>query len=99
MSGAAAGPASTAVPALRAARWPWLAGGGVLAALFAALATGAPGLVAELATYGPDLAVLGRQHLYLVAVSAGLAVLTGVPLGILLSRERFSGVAEWVMQV
>jgi osmoprotectant transport system permease protein len=99
MSAAAAGPASTAVPALRAARWPWLAGGGVLAALFAALATGAPGLVAELATYGPDLAVLGRQHLYLVAVSAGLAVLTGVPLGILLSRERLTGSAEWVMQL
>ena len=82
-------------PALRA----WLATGAVLAVLLAVLAYRAPGLLGELATYGPDLAVLGRQHLFLVAVSAGLAALAGVPLGVLLSRQRLLGSAEWVMQV
>ena len=92
-------PAGPAAAAHRPARWPWLAAGGALAVALAALAVSNPGLLAELSTYGPDLAVLGRQHLYLVAVSAGLAVLTGVPLGVLLSRERLTGSAEWVMQI
>ena len=104
MSAAAATDAADSTAAARPvaprpARWPWLAAGGLLALALAALAVSNPGLPGELSTYAPDLAVLGRQHLFLVAVSAGLAVLTGVPLGVLLSRERFAGAAEWVMQV
>jgi osmoprotectant transport system permease protein len=41
----------------------------------------ARGFVAKL--FGPDLGRLTRQHLFLVAVSVGLAILIAVPLGIL----------------
>lgn len=96
---------SAAVPAgrrgARRASWRWVAAALVAAGLglaaYAVLAR-APDLAAELASYTPDLVVLGRQHLVLVGVSAGLAAATGVPLGVLLSRPRFRGVAEWVMQ-
>jgi osmoprotectant transport system permease protein len=41
---------------------------------------GARGFVAKL--FGPDLGRLARQHLLLVAISVGLAILVAVPLGI-----------------
>ncbi|VTU34324.1 Glycine betaine/carnitine/choline transport system permease protein OpuCB [Variovorax sp. PBL-H6] len=41
---------------------------------------GARGFVAKL--FGPDLGRLARQHLLLVAISVGLAILIAVPLGI-----------------
>ena len=53
----------------------------------------------ELLSYVPDLWTLSQRHLFLVGVSAGLAVLAGVPLGILLSRPAFHRIAEFVMQV
>jgi osmoprotectant transport system permease protein len=43
--------------------------------------TAARGFMAKL--FGPDLGRLARQHLLLVAVSVGLAILIAVPLGIL----------------
>ncbi len=52
----------------------------------------------ELVSYGPDLWVLAQRHLFLVGVSMGLAVLVGVPLGILLSRSALRRVAEAAMQ-
>ncbi len=52
----------------------------------------------ELVSYGPDLWVLAQRHLFLVGVSMGLAVLVGVPLGILLSRAALRRVAEGAMQ-
>jgi len=36
----------------------------------------------------PELLVLTREHIFLVLLSTGLAVLIGVPLGILLTRLR-----------
>ncbi len=95
MARSAAPPAAS--PGLAAWRNPLLAIGAVAVALAAGVAA-SPDLAAEFASYAPDLAVLGRQHLFLVAVSAGLAVLCGVPLGVLLSRPRFAGAAEWAMQ-
>jgi len=50
------------------------------------------GLVARLVAYDKIMALL-RQYLYIVAVSSGLATLTAVPLGILLTRRRFK---NWV---
>ncbi len=53
------------------------------------------GLVARLVTYD-KLAVLLLQHFYLVGVSALLAVLTAVPLGIALTRP---GLKSWAPRV
>ncbi len=71
-------------------------GAGLLGA--AALAWRAPVLWADLLSYGPDILALTPRHLFLVGVSAGMAVLVGIPLGILLSRPHFASVAEGVMQ-
>ena len=40
-------------------------------------------------SYGDDIIFLGRQHIVLVAISGGLAIAIGVPLGILLTRPGF----------
>lgn len=46
-----------------------------------------------------DLLYLGQQHLILVFSSMLLALLVGIPSGILLSRPAARGVAEYVMQI
>jgi osmoprotectant transport system permease protein len=71
-------------------------GAGILALVV--LARLAPAFLAELLSYGPDLLALSQRHLFLVGVSAGLAALAGIPLGILLSRPRSAPFAEAVMQ-
>lgn len=58
----------------------YLAQGGVSVKAGAAGTGGARGFVAKL--FGPDLGRLARQHLLLVAISVGLAILVAVPLGI-----------------
>jgi osmoprotectant transport system permease protein len=63
-----------------------------------ALAQGS-GLLPEIAYYWPDIEYLGREHLFLVGVSAGLAIGVGVPLGVFLTRPFMRGTAETVMQV
>ncbi|MBU1357468.1 MAG: ABC transporter permease, partial [Gammaproteobacteria bacterium] len=57
------------------------AAGSGTAANAASADAGARGFAGKL--FGPDLGRLARQHLLLVAVSVGLAVLIAVPLGIL----------------
>jgi osmoprotectant transport system permease protein len=91
----------TALAAPRRSRATGLALLGVaLAVGVAILALGPrPAWLAALASYAPDILTLGQRHLLLVGVSVALAVATGVPLGILLSRRRFEGSAEAVMQV
>lgn len=59
----------------------FLARGAAGAKAGAAGSDGSRGFVAKL--FGPDLGRLTRQHLLLVAVSVGLAILVAVPLGIL----------------
>jgi osmoprotectant transport system permease protein len=76
-----------------------LAGAGLLALGAAALLAARPAWLTELAAYGPDLRALAGGHLTLVGLSAGLAILTGLPLGILLSRRALARAAEPVMQV
>src|SRR4051794_37082849 len=57
------------------------------------------GLFEQVAKYGADIAFLSRQHMKLVAISGGLAIAVGVPLGLWLSRPSMRNVAEGVMQV
>lgn len=49
--------------------------------------------------YREDILFLLVQHIELVAVSGGLAILVGVPVGVLLTRQPFVGYAERAMQV
>src|SRR5699024_11380786 len=44
--------------------------------------------------YEEDILYLVNEHLYLVFVSGGLAVLLGIPLGIWLSRPKIRPIAE-----
>lgn len=50
-------------------------------------------------TYGRDIVYLTGQHFELVAISGVLAVLAGVPAGILLSRPSFATISSYVMQM
>ena len=71
----------------------------VIAAVFGlGIAAKATGALDGILQYQADIIYLAQQHIVLVAVSGGLAVLTGVPLGIALSRPRFRRYAEVAMQ-
>lgn len=56
------------------------------------------GLVEEFIQQWGDIVYLGRQHMELVAISGALAILTGIPLGIWLTRPALRRVAESMMQ-
>ena len=56
------------------------------------------GLSATVADYWEDIAYLTPQHVMLTLISGGLAILVGIPLGIVLSRPRARRFAEGVMQ-
>jgi osmoprotectant transport system permease protein len=63
---------------------------GLLAVAFALGAVlQARGLLSAMASYRGDVVYLVRGHLWLAAASGGLAILIGIPIGILLTRERF----------
>jgi len=49
--------------------------------------------------YREDIIFLTGDHLYLVAVSSGLAIVAGIPVGIWLSRPRMLRLSENIMQV
>lgn len=49
--------------------------------------------------YGDDIVHLTVQHIELVAISGSLAILVGIPLGIVLSRPSFARLSESGMQV
>lgn len=59
----------------------------------------ASGLIDDFLFYLPDVQYLAGEHLWLTAVSGGLAILVAVPLGVLLSRPSMARWAESVMQV
>ncbi len=50
-------------------------------------------------SYGGDIVHLTGQHVELVAISGGLAILVGIPLGIMLSRPSLARISESGMQV
>ena len=60
---------------------------------------GHSGLIDQIAAHWEDIVYLSRQHMELVAVSGGLAILVGIPIGIWLSRPSMERAAETVMQV
>lgn len=57
------------------------------------------GFLETMLEYEEDVIYLTVEHLKLSLISGGLAVLIGVPLGILLSRPSLSHIAENAMQV
>jgi len=57
------------------------------------------GMAEEILAYSDDISYLAVQHLELVASAGGLAILTAVPVGIVLSRPAFRFISEAVMQI
>ncbi len=56
------------------------------------------GLFDQIAKYRSDIIYLSQQHMKLVAISGGLAILIGVPFGLWLSRPSMRRFAESMMQ-
>ncbi|MEP7208900.1 MAG: ABC transporter permease [Casimicrobiaceae bacterium] len=80
----------------------WL-GRGLLVLAFATIfalgvLTQRSGLFDQIAKYWSDIVYLSRQHLKLVAISGGLAIIIGVPLGLWLSRPSMRRASESIMQ-
>lgn len=72
----------------------------VLVAVFALGAVlQARGVLPSLMRHWSDVVYLTRQHLGLAAISGGLAIAVGLPLGIVLTRPRFAFLADGVTQV
>jgi len=72
----------------------------VLAGIALAIGLGlwASGLLADILRYRKDILYLTRQHLVLVAVSGGAAIVSGVAIGIALSRPWMERWAEGAIQ-
>lgn len=74
----------------------------IVASIIAAFTLGVvaqrTGLFDAVAKYRSDIIYLSKQHMQLVAISGGLAILVGVPLGLWLSRPRMRNAAESIMQ-
>lgn len=72
-------------------------------ALFGAFALGAwlqaRGAIPALLSHSKDVVYLIRQHLALAAMSGALALIVGIPLGVLLTRPRFERFGDAVMQI
>lgn len=56
------------------------------------------GVLEELFSYREEVLYLVGQHIELVLLSGGIAILIGVPLGVVLSRPSFALYAETAMQ-
>jgi osmoprotectant transport system permease protein len=59
---------------------------------------GGSGLIQDILGYWDDIVYLTREHMFLVVVAGGLAILVGVPLGVWLSRPSMRRFAETLMQ-
>ncbi|MDV5085814.1 ABC transporter permease [Vibrio diabolicus] len=57
------------------------------------------GTIDDFLYYQEDIVYLTVQHIELVLLSGGVAILIAIPVGVLLSRPRFQKVAESAMQV
>jgi osmoprotectant transport system permease protein len=75
---------------------PYVVLGGI--ALAIALGLYASGLAAEILRYKKDIVYLTKQHLVLVAVSGSAAIVSGVAIGIWLSRPWMARWAEGAIQ-
>lgn len=56
------------------------------------------GIINGILFYYEDIVYLTGEHIQLTLMSGSLAIVVGVPLGIVLSRPRFQRVSEWAMQ-
>lgn len=56
------------------------------------------GWLQDIILYWPDIEYLAGEHIMLVLISGSLAILTGVPLGIWLSRPSMRHISETLMQ-
>ncbi|AOO82858.1 ABC transporter permease [Bosea vaviloviae] len=57
------------------------------------------GLLPSILKHRSDVIYLIRQHLALAAISGAIAIVVGIPLGIVLTRPRFEGFADAVTQI
>jgi osmoprotectant transport system permease protein len=71
----------------------------LVAIFFAGVWSQSSGLIDDFLFYLPDVRFLAIQHLWLTAMSGGLAIAVAIPLGILLSRPMMARFAETLMQV
>ncbi|MDR5867747.1 ABC transporter permease [Halomonas koreensis] len=71
----------------------------LVAIFFGGVWSQSSGVIEDFIFYLPDVRFLAVQHLWLTAISGGLAILVAIPLGILLSRPSMARVAESAMQV
>ena len=77
-------------------KMPYMVLGGI--ALAIALGLYASGLATEILGYRKDIIYLTKQHLVLVAISGGAAIVTGVSIGLWLSRPWMARWAEGAIQ-
>ena len=71
---------------------------GIVAAFALGIVAQRSGLFDAIAKYRSDIIFLSKQHMKNVAISGGLAILVGVPMGLWLSRPRMRRYAESIMQ-
>ncbi|WP_432414935.1 ABC transporter permease [Chromohalobacter israelensis] len=71
----------------------------LLAVFLAGVWSQSSGMIDDFLFYVPDIKYLAVQHLWLTTMSAGLAILVAIPLGIWLSRPSMARIAESMMQV
>jgi len=71
----------------------------LIAVFLAGIWAQSSGVIDEFLWYLPDVQFLAVQHLWLTAISGGLAICVAIPLGILLSRPAMARWAESLMQV
>ena len=71
---------------------------GIVAAFALGIIAQKGGLIDAILKYQSDIIFLSKQHMKIVAISGGLAILCGVPMGLWLSRPRMRRSAESIMQ-
>jgi len=76
----------------------WSAAIGLAVAFSLGVVAQRGGLIDSIGKYRGDILFLTRQHIKLVAISGGLAIAVGVPLGLWLSRPSMRRAAETIMQ-
>src|ERR1700739_2473174 len=86
---------SAAVSETRSRRPYWVLLG---VALAIAWGLGASGLAADILRYRKDIVYLTKQHLVLVAISGSAAIVSGVGIGVWLSRPWMARWADGAIQ-
>lgn len=76
----------------------YLYAGLVLLAFVVGIQLQSDGFIDEMLSYQEDVVYLVIQHIELVAISGVIAIAIAIPLGTILSRPRFSAIAETAMQ-